>query len=105
MDVDMRAATTNVVFVDEDMVDLISPQDNGDDSNDEDDWVIFKSKVTRRRRLLATKTGTQQLHSRPKCTRKRLLHLKEVIRKKEQAPKVTASPPLPHEDDLLEQPL
>ncbi len=35
---DMRVATANAIFVDEDMVDLMNPQDNEDDSNDEE-WL------------------------------------------------------------------
>lgn len=52
----MRVATTNEVFVDEDMVDLMSPQNNEDDNNDEGDWVTFESKMTWKRRLHAVKT-------------------------------------------------
>jgi len=33
LDADMRATTMNAIFVDEDMVDFISPQDNGYDSD------------------------------------------------------------------------
>lgn len=66
LNVDMRFTTTNVVFVDEDMVDLMSPQVNEDNNNDEGDWVTFKSKMTWERRLHALKIGSQQTHSPPK---------------------------------------
>lgn len=83
LDANIRAATTNVVFVDEDMVNLIGPQDNGDDSDDRDDWVIFESKVKCKRRLQAVKTRTYQTQSPPKRTQKMPLHLKEIIKKNE----------------------
>lgn len=51
LDADMRAATTNVVFVDEDLIYFMNPQDNKDVDDDGDNWVTFKSKETRKRRL------------------------------------------------------
>lgn len=101
LDIDMRAVTINVVFIDEDMVNLMSPQDNEDDNNDEGDWVTFESKRTRKRRLHALKIGSQQTYSPPKRARKRPLLLKEVT-KKEKALETEALTPLLHKDDLLE---
>lgn len=63
LDTDMRAATTNAVFVEEDMVDLISPQDNEGDNDDEGDWVISESMMTHKKRLHTINTGSQYIHS------------------------------------------
>lgn len=51
LDTDMRAAVTNIVFVDENMISFMNPQDNGDGDDDRDYWVIFESKATHKIRL------------------------------------------------------
>lgn len=53
LDADMRAATTNVIFVDEDMVDFVNIQDDGGDGNNVVNLVTSESKMTRKRRLQA----------------------------------------------------
>lgn len=37
LDADMRATTVDIVFIDEDLINSMNPQDNRDNDDDEDD--------------------------------------------------------------------
>lgn len=50
LDVEMRVATTNAIFIDKDMVGLVSVQDNGDDKGK---WAVTKGEMMQKRRLQA----------------------------------------------------
>lgn len=50
LNVEMRAATTNVVFTNKDMVKLVSTQD---DKEDKGNWFVTEGETTQERRLQA----------------------------------------------------
>lgn len=78
----MRSANTNVVFInkhDQTRV-VIIPQDNSDDEGD--DWVIFESKTTWKRRLQFARASLSQAHEPAKHARKRPLRMRGIAKKK-----------------------
>lgn len=81
LDIDIRAATTNVIFIDEDMVDFVGIQDGGDDNDNEGNQVTSQCKIIRKRRLQA------------------------VSWKREKAPRIVDSISSTLGVDLLERPL
>lgn len=50
LDADMRAATTDTIFVKEEMVNFVEIQDDGNDGDDDGNRMTFEGKIIRKRR-------------------------------------------------------
>lgn len=51
LDADMRAATANAIFMNEDVIDSMNIQGKEDSCKIEGNWVTVEDKATRKRRL------------------------------------------------------